>query len=225
MCRFYDHFTPMSTPATQPLEQVDLRLADDAASQQLGAALAAGVRTLTGVPPRGLVLYFSGDLGAGKTTVVRALLRALGVTGRIKSPTFTLVEPYAISVAPAPNPQALAEAPLELIKNLSLYCYHFDFYRFDDPREFLDAGFREYFDDDSICLIEWPERVRAQFAPGPPAAALSPAGSAALLPDPDLVVRLEPAGTGRRARLSAWSERGARCLAAAVSCGPLAPAC
>ena len=86
----------------------------------------------------GLVVYLRGNLGAGKTTLVRGLLRELGHTGKVKSPTFTLVELYAIS---------------------RLNLYHIDFYRFTDPAEWRNIGFREYFDGESICLVEWPERA------------------------------------------------------------------
>jgi tRNA threonylcarbamoyladenosine biosynthesis protein TsaE len=79
-----------------------------------------------------------GDLGAGKTTLVRHLLRALGVQGRIKSPTYAVVEPY--------------ELP-------ALDAWHFDFYRFDDPREWEDAGFRDVFAGRGLKLAEWPEKA------------------------------------------------------------------
>src|SRR5476651_2294590 len=92
-------------------------LPGEAATLALGAALAAQARP-------GRVLHLSGELGAGKTTLVRGLLRALGHAGRVKSPTYALVELYAIS-------------------GLSLY--HFDFYRFSDPNEWLSSGFREAF--------------------------------------------------------------------------------
>jgi len=83
----------------------------------------------------GMVIWLDGDLGAGKTTLVRALLRGLGYEGPVKSPTYTLVEVYVVS---------------------SIYWYHFDFYRFSDPEEFADAGLGEYFRSDSVCLVEWP---------------------------------------------------------------------
>lgn len=89
-------------------------------------------------------LTLHGDLGAGKTTLVRHLLRALGVQGRIKSPTYAVVEPH--------------EAP-----NLSIW--HFDFYRFDDPREWEDAGFRDIFANPGLKVAEWPEKAAALTPP------------------------------------------------------------
>ena len=85
-----------------------------------------------------------GDLGAGKTTLVRHLLRALGVQGRIKSPTYAVVEPH--------------ETPHMAI-------WHFDFYRFDDPREWEDAGFRDIFASPGLKLAEWPEKAAALTPP------------------------------------------------------------
>jgi tRNA threonylcarbamoyladenosine biosynthesis protein TsaE len=79
-----------------------------------------------------------GDLGAGKTTLVRHLLRALGVSGRIKSPTYAVVEPYEVAAG-------------------SLW--HFDFYRFNDPREWEDAGFRDIFASQGVKLCEWPDKA------------------------------------------------------------------
>jgi len=130
---------------------------------RLGAALAVGVEP-------GRTLFLSGGLGAGKTTLVRGLLRALGVAGRVKSPTYPLVELYRLS---------------------RLNFYHFDFYRFKNEAEWQDSGFREYFNAQSACVVEWPERAGAS------------------LPAPTLAIRLEIAGTGRRARLSAPSPAGA----------------
>lgn len=92
-------------------------------------------------------LALHGDLGAGKTTLVRHLLRALGVRGRIKSPTYAVVEPHSAidcPVMPAGEP---------------LLIWHFDFYRFNDPREWEDAGFRELFASPGLKLVEWPERA------------------------------------------------------------------
>jgi tRNA threonylcarbamoyladenosine biosynthesis protein TsaE len=98
-------------------------------------------------------LTLHGDLGAGKTTFVRHLLRALGVTGRIKSPTYAVVEPHeALSCPLMP-----AHEPLRI--------WHFDFYRFTDPREWEDAGFRELFASPGLKLVEWPERAAGHLPP------------------------------------------------------------
>lgn len=99
------------------------------------------------------ILALHGNLGAGKTTLVRYLLRALGVSGRIKSPTYAVVEPY--SVAPCPwltDGLSLGQA---------LQIWHFDFYRFTDPREWEDAGFRDLFSAPGLKLVEWPEHAGA----------------------------------------------------------------
>jgi tRNA threonylcarbamoyladenosine biosynthesis protein TsaE len=115
----------------------EVRLDNSEATQRLGERLAAGAKP-------GRVLFISGDLGAGKTTLVRGLLRALGHTGRAKSPTYALVEPYALS---------------------SLDLYHFDFYRFKHRSEWLNSGFREHFNPHSLCVVEWPEKAGDLLAP------------------------------------------------------------
>ena len=135
---------------------------DRAATEALGAALASGARA-------GRVIHLRGDLGAGKTTLVRGLLRALGHTGRVKSPTYTLVEPYELS---------------------SLHFYHFDFYRLKNQEEWEQAGFREYFNGEALCAVEWPERAHGLLAP----------------PDLDIELRFE--GEQRRTRLDARSADG-----------------
>jgi tRNA threonylcarbamoyladenosine biosynthesis protein TsaE len=91
-----------------------------------------------------MVVALHGDLGSGKTTLVRGVLHARGWIGSVKSPTYTLVEHYAFS---------------------SLYFYHFDFYRFADPGEWETAGLADCFRSDSICLVEWPERVAGLLPP------------------------------------------------------------
>jgi len=122
-----------------PVESSHVALADEQATARLGAALARAVEgCATTIARQGLVVALAGDLGAGKTSVVRAMLRALGVAGTVRSPTFTLVEPYVVS---------------------SLNFYHFDFYRLADPQEFSFAGFRDMFGPASVCLIEWPEKA------------------------------------------------------------------
>ncbi|MFP5417598.1 MAG: tRNA (adenosine(37)-N6)-threonylcarbamoyltransferase complex ATPase subunit type 1 TsaE [Gammaproteobacteria bacterium] len=142
-----------------------------------GETLALGARLAREVAP-GLTFYLEGDLGAGKTTLVRGLLRALGYNGRVKSPTYTLVETYSL---PA----------FEL--------YHFDLYRMHDPREWLDAGFRDISDGRAVSLIEWPAKA------------------AGWLPLPDVVIRLQIADDSRDAECVANSPRGARFLEACCS--------
>jgi tRNA threonylcarbamoyladenosine biosynthesis protein TsaE len=159
------------------MHTVILSLPDPAATEAVGRAIAPLL-----VP--GMVVTLAGDLGAGKTTLVRGVLRAMHISGPVKSPTYTLVEPYTVS---------------------SLYLYHFDFYRLSDPEEWEAAGFREYFRDDAICLIEWPER----------------AGS--LLPAADLHIALEVQDAGRRCTVTARSQRAEACLAALSSFAPFVP--
>jgi tRNA threonylcarbamoyladenosine biosynthesis protein TsaE len=170
-----------------------LPLPDPAASDALGAALADCVRAGVALPHDaafdGFTIHFSGDLGAGKTTVVRALLRRLGVVGRVKSPTYTLVESYVVEMPKS------GEFALESRQDVKLDCYHFDFYRFEDPHEWLDAGFRDLFSDVALRLVEWPERAVGD--------------DGALLPAPDVHVTLEPAGDGRVATIAAETARGA----------------
>lgn len=147
-------------------------LPDDAATHSVGEKLA----NLAQAPLR---VYLSGPLGAGKTALVRAFLRALGVQGAIKSPSYALVEPYNFS-------------------NYSVY--HFDFYRFFDQNEWEESGFRDYFEENAICLVEWPEKAGG------------------LLPKADLEIHLSyqlepgsqanPETTGRRIEVSALSAKG-----------------
>jgi tRNA threonylcarbamoyladenosine biosynthesis protein TsaE len=148
------------TSASDPLK---IDLPDEAATLALGARIA---RLLDA----GVGIYLSGDLGAGKTTFSRGLIQALGHEGRVKSPTYTLVELYVIS---------------------KLNLYHFDFYRFNDPEEWNEAGFRDLFNGTNICLVEWPEK----------------AGD--LLPPADLNIRLVPTPEmARTATIQAHTPRG-----------------
>lgn len=113
----------------ETFDSLELLLRDETDTAALAGAIAGALQPAT-------TLHLSGDLGAGKTAFTRALLRHLGHTGRAKSPTFTLVEPY----------------------NLSRFnLYHFDFYRLSSERAWLDAGFDEYLDAGGVAVIEWPE--------------------------------------------------------------------
>jgi tRNA threonylcarbamoyladenosine biosynthesis protein TsaE len=141
-------------------------LAGEADTLAFGADIAHGITC-------GMVVFLCGELGAGKTTLARGILRGLGYTGRVKSPTFTLVEVYKLS---------------------RLYLYHFDFYRFKNAKELQDLGFRESFDREAVCLVEWPEKASTE------------------LPPADLRISIYPDNSGRRAEIVAKTEAGKACL-------------
>lgn len=136
------------------------------------ATLAFGAK-IAPVLHSGLTVYLNGTLGAGKTTLVRGILHGLGYYHIVKSPTYNLVEIYKIS---------------------RLYLYHFDFYRFNDPIEWEEAGFREYFNPESICFVEWAEK----------------AGE--LLPTADLQIFIDIDDAGRQIRINAGTQAGKLCL-------------
>jgi tRNA threonylcarbamoyladenosine biosynthesis protein TsaE len=120
------------------------------------------------------VLCLRGDLGCGKTTLTRYLLQALGFQGRVKSPTYAVVEGYELMHQGQP-----------------LQVWHFDFYRFKDPQEWEDAGFRDIFAGPGLKLMEWPDKVAGQ------------------LPPPDWVITLEAIDEDqRRVRIHAPTSRG-----------------
>ena len=148
-------------------------------TEAFARALAAALPTLPG--GQDACIELQGNLGAGKTTLVRHLLRAAGVQGRIKSPTYAVVEPHE-----AQGPQGAWPV------------WHFDFYRFSDPREWEDAGFRDIFAGPGLKLMEWPDKVAGQ------------------LPVPDWVIAIEALDESeRRVQLQAGTARGSQWLRAA----------
>jgi tRNA threonylcarbamoyladenosine biosynthesis protein TsaE len=125
---------------------------DEAATQAFALALAKQ-------PAIGkAMIELSGDLGAGKTTFVRHLLSALGVQGRIKSPTYAVVETYSLALP------SDTDSMLDSINSINIS--HFDFYRFNDPREWEEAGFRDIFASQGLKLVEWPEKA-GEYLPKP----------------------------------------------------------
>jgi len=124
-------------------------------TEQFGAELFKSV-------PSKCLIFLQGDLGAGKTTMVRGFLRAAGYNGTVKSPTYTLVEEYIVD---------------------GRKIFHFDLYRVVDPEELEWIGIRDYFDQDSICFIEWPDKGKG------------------FLPQPDIIITLKPEGLARSINL------------------------
>ena len=152
------------------MQHFTAHLHDEEGTAALGASLARALMP-------GLAIHLHGDLGAGKTALTRALLHAAGHTGTVKSPTYTLSEPYHIQ-----------------LDGRHVNVIHFDLYRMSSAEEFLDAGFREDFNGDNICIVEWPEKADG------------------VLPAPDLNVFLTVAGHGRDVELQASSALGTSCL-------------
>lgn len=144
------------------MSEYSIELADEQAMVAFGEHLASCCT-------EGAVIFLHGDLGMGKTTLSRGVLRGCGHTGSVKSPTYTLVEPYDTPAGPV---------------------YHFDLYRLGDPEELEFLGIRDYFDERSLSLIEWPERGEG------------------ILPVADLEIEIRAEGTGRRLSWQYNTEKG-----------------
>ena len=120
------------------------------------------------------ILFLKGDLGTGKTTFARGFIQASGFAGVVKSPTYTLVEPYPISN--------------------NRICYHFDLYRMANPEELEFIGARDYFNDNDVCLVEWPEKAEG------------------FLPSPDWICEFSYHNKGRNLSISALTDKGEKLM-------------
>ena len=146
--------------------QREFELSDESATLALGGLVAGKAQA-----PQ--VIFLRGDLGAGKTTFSRGFLRGRGHDGSVKSPTYTLVEPYELATGSI---------------------YHFDLYRLGDAEELEFMGIRDYFGENSVCLVEWADR------------------GLGVLPAADIVVSIETENSGRRLSVSGASDRGRSAL-------------
>ena len=191
-------------------QSVSALLSDEAATLALGQRVAQLLPpVLQALEGRALCINLEGDLGAGKTTLTRGLLRSLGFAGTVKSPTYTLVESYqlrhsapdgatdsalngATDVALPENAEDWSQGERELFARElpalnalgKIEIYHFDLYRLQDPEELELMGIRDYFEQQALCLIEWPDRGQG------------------ILPEPDIVITLEHLDEGRRLTIS-----------------------
>lgn len=165
-----------------PFAPLRLLLADESDTNALAQAVALA---WTQHPVPRLLITLEGDLGAGKTTFARAFLRALGVQGRIKSPSFSLVEEYPIDIP-----------DLQFKGTLRSTAYHIDLYRFSDPQEWEDSGLRDVVGAPGVSLVEWPQHARG------------------LLPTADLTLHLTPDEAQRECVVQAGTEAGMTLLRA-----------
>ncbi|MGJ8515619.1 tRNA (adenosine(37)-N6)-threonylcarbamoyltransferase complex ATPase subunit type 1 TsaE [Carnimonas bestiolae] len=156
-----------SSPLSCGVASLERTLRDEDAQIAFGRALGAAL-DFSGC------VFLEGELGAGKTTLTRGVLRAAGYQGAVKSPTYTLLEPYNIA---------------------DRHIYHFDLYRLSDPEELEFIGARDVFKEAGLYLVEWPSRGEGG------------------LPAPDLRICIDVLESGRKARVTAHSEAGARALA------------
>ncbi len=177
--------------------QLTCLISDAIAMTKLGAQLAAGIKP-------GCIIYLDGDLGAGKTTLVRGFLSACGYQGAVKSPTFTVVEPYSLDYNKLYDYNELHEGlkiddPIDrvtisnydIITENAQKIYHFDLYRLEDPEELEYLGIRDYLDGQAIALIEWPGKGQG------------------VLPKADLLIKITHQRQGRGVTLQPQSKLGA----------------
>ncbi|MEH8024310.1 tRNA (adenosine(37)-N6)-threonylcarbamoyltransferase complex ATPase subunit type 1 TsaE [Gallibacterium anatis] len=155
-------------------ESLTLFLANEEATIALGQKLSRFLRS----PTQNFVIYLNGQLGAGKTTLTRSIIQAMGYQGNVKSPTYALVEEYHL-------PQ----------KSI----YHFDLYRLSDPEELEFIGFRDYFRENALCLLEWAEK------------------GGDIIPQPDLLINIEYQEQARQITLIANSNIAAQMICALKS--------
>ncbi|WKS96758.1 tRNA (adenosine(37)-N6)-threonylcarbamoyltransferase complex ATPase subunit type 1 TsaE [Gallibacterium anatis] len=155
-------------------ESLTLFLANEEATIALGQKLSRFLRS----PTQNFVIYLNGQLGAGKTTLTRAIIQAMGYNGNVKSPTYALVEEYHLSQ-----------------KSI----YHFDLYRLSDPEELEFIGFRDYFRENALCLLEWAEK------------------GGDIIPQPDLLINIEYQEQTRQITLIANSNIAAQMICALKS--------